>query len=68
METIRRGQDIAGQNQAYLVLQLDLFEKQHRGGSAYAHLIPSVAAHLTPAQIRDVAAYYASLSSDNRTE
>lgn len=57
---------LAGQYEKYLVLQLDLFKKRHRGGSAYAHLMHPVAAHLTPAQIRDVAAYYASLPPDDR--
>ena len=58
---------LAGQYEAYLVLRLHLFEKQHRSGSVYAHLMHPVAAHLT-AQIRDVTTYYASLSPDNRIE
>lgn len=53
--------DLAGQDAGYLVLQLDLFKKEHRGGSAFAHLMRPVAARLTPEQMRDVAAYYASL-------
>lgn len=53
---------LTGQYADYLVLQLDLFKKAQRGGSAYAHLMRSVASRLTPEQMRDVALYYASLS------
>lgn len=52
---------LAGQDADYLVLQLELFKKGHRGGSPYAHLMHEVAPHLTPEQMRDVAAYYESL-------
>lgn len=52
---------LAGQYADYLVLQLDLFKKGHRGGSAYAHLMHPVATRLTPEHMRDVALYYASL-------
>lgn len=55
--------DLAGQYARYLVLQLELFDKQHRGGSPYAHLMHPVAARLTPEQRRDVAAYYESLEA-----
>jgi cytochrome c553/cytochrome c5 len=55
--------DLTGQYADYLVLQLELFKKQPRGGTAYAHLMRTVAANLTPEQMRDVALYYASLSS-----
>jgi cytochrome c553 len=51
---------LAGQYADYLVLQLELFKKEHRGGSAYARLMRPVAARLTPEQMRDVALYYAS--------
>jgi cytochrome c553 len=54
---------LAGQYADYLVLQLELFNKERRGGSAYAHLMRPVAARLTPDQMRDVALYYASLGS-----
>ena len=53
---------LAGQYADYLVLQLELFKQEHRGGSAYAHLMRPVAERLTPEQMRDVAAYYASLA------
>ena len=51
---------LAGQYADYLVLQLELFRDQRRGGSRFAHLMSSVAPRLTPAQMRDVAAFYAS--------
>lgn len=52
---------LAGQYADYLVLQLELFKTQHRGGSAYAHIMNNVASRLRPEQMRDVAAYYASV-------
>jgi cytochrome c553 len=52
---------LAGQHAEYLTLQLELFSKHHRGGTKYAHLMHFVAGHLTPEQMRDVAAYFASL-------
>jgi cytochrome c553 len=52
---------LAGQHADYLVLQLELFKKEHRGGSAYAHLMRPVASRLTPQQMRDVTLYYESL-------
>ena len=52
---------LAGQYADYLVLQLELFQKAHRGGSSYAHLMRVIAARLTAEQMRDVALYYASL-------
>ena len=53
---------LAGQPAAYLVLQLELFQKRQRGGSAYAHLMDAVAPRLTAPQIRDVASYFESLA------
>jgi cytochrome c553 len=52
---------LAGQYAEYLVLQLTLFKKQARGGTAYAHLMRPVAAALTEAQMRDVAQFYESV-------
>ncbi|MBI2386743.1 MAG: c-type cytochrome [Elusimicrobia bacterium] len=49
---------LAGQPAAYLELQLRLFQDGIRGGSAYAHLMASVAARLTRAEMRDVALYF----------
>lgn len=50
-----------GQAADYLVRQLELFQNEQRGGSSRRHLMHHVAPRLTPEQIRDVAAYYASL-------
>lgn len=52
---------LAGQFPAYLVLQLELFKRNERGGSDYAHLMQRIAARLTPEQMRDAAAYYGAL-------
>ncbi len=52
---------LAGQFAPYLELQLQLFAERRRGGSPFAHLMQDVAPRLTPAQRRDVAAWYASL-------
>lgn len=52
---------LAGQHADYLVLQLELFSKRHRGGSRYAHLMHEVAPKLTLSEMRDVALYYESL-------
>jgi cytochrome c553 len=53
--------ELAGQYADYLVLQLEIFKKNVRGGTDYAHIMRRVAAGLTPDQMRDVALYYASL-------
>ncbi|MBW3563287.1 MAG: c-type cytochrome [Acidobacteria bacterium] len=53
---------LAGQYAEYIVLQLELFEKGHRGGTHYAHLMQEVAPRLTKEQMQAVAAYYESLS------
>ena len=51
---------LTGQWQDYLVQQLELFEKGRRGGSPYAHLMDRAVLRLTRAEMRDVAAFYAS--------
>jgi cytochrome c553 len=58
--------ELAGQFADYLVLQLELLKTGRRGGSPYAHVMARVAGRLTPAQMRDAAAYYASLESSGR--
>lgn len=58
---------LAGQYADYLVLQLELFSKEHRGGTKYAHLMHYVAGHLTTNQMRDVSAFYESLGLSNKT-
>ena len=55
---------LAGQYAEYLELQLELFQKGQRGGSAYAHLMHPVVRRLAPEQMRDVALYYASLEGE----
>jgi cytochrome c553 len=55
--------ELAGQHSDYLALQLDLFKKQSRGGTPYAHIMHRVAGRLTPEQMRDVTLYYGSLNS-----
>lgn len=52
---------LAGQYAAYLELQLELFQKQQRGGSDYSHLMHPTAERLTKEQIRAVAAFYESV-------
>jgi len=52
---------LAGQYADYLVLQLELFRARERGGSEFSPLMHHVVDGLGPEQIRDVAAYYASL-------
>ncbi|MFO0609846.1 MAG: c-type cytochrome [Polyangiales bacterium] len=52
---------LAGQPAAYLALQLALFRRGDRGGSAYASVMTRAAHGLTEAEARDVARYYASL-------
>jgi cytochrome c553 len=53
---------LAGQYAEYLVLQLELFAQDRRGGAAHAHLMDHVAHRLEPQQMHDVAAYFASLA------
>ncbi|HKO50577.1 MAG TPA: c-type cytochrome [Polyangiaceae bacterium] len=57
--------NLAGQYASYLELQLQLFKRQQRGGAAYAHLMQHVAGRLSEQQMRDVAAYYASLNPED---
>jgi cytochrome c553 len=58
---------LAGQPVDYLVLQLELFEQGHRGGSAYAHLMHAIVPRMTQEQMRDVALYLRSLQPPERT-
>lgn len=59
---------LAGQAADYLVLQLNLFKEQRRGGSPYAHLMDFVAKGLTEEQMRDVANYFESLAGPEALE
>lgn len=53
-----------GQRRAYLELQLELFRDGQRGGSPYAHIMASIAGHLSPEDISAVADYYAEARTD----
>jgi cytochrome c553 len=53
---------LAGQYADYLVLQLELFAKGHRGGTPWSRLMHEVAPKLERQEMRDVAAYYESLA------
>lgn len=55
---------LAGQYSDYLALQLELFKSRKRAGTEYSHIMHQVAAQLTPEQMKEVAAYFASLSFD----
>ena len=55
--------DLAGQYGDYIVLQLELFASGRRGGSQFAHLMRYVASRLDAGEMRDVAAWYASVGS-----
>lgn len=52
---------LAGQYADYLSLQLQLFADGERGGTEYANIMHSATRRLTTEQIRDLAAFYASL-------
>ena len=51
---------LAAQPSDYLLQQLELFSKEHRGGSKFAHLMHAVAPRLNSEQMRDVANYFES--------
>lgn len=54
--------ELSGQYANYIVLQLTLFQREQRGGTAYAHLMKHVAPNLSSDQMQDVARYYESLA------
>jgi cytochrome c553 len=58
---------LAGQSAWYLQRQLELLAAERRGGSSYVHLMHEIAPRLTADQIRDVAAFYASLAPSETT-
>lgn len=51
---------LAGQDEGYLVTQLELWSQGIRGGTAWAVVMNAVARDLKPDEIRDVAAWFAS--------
>jgi cytochrome c553 len=58
---------LAGQYADYLELQLQLFKKDQRGGSEYAHLMHEVVHGLQPEDIRAVAHFFASIDRKDDT-
>jgi cytochrome c553 len=58
---------LAGQFAEYLRLQLELFAGGRRGGSPFADIMRPIASRLTPDQMRDVAAYFASAPATRQT-
>lgn len=59
---------LAGQNYEYLVTHLELWRSGVRGGTDWAAVMTTVAEGLDDQQIRDVAAYYASLPWQSAAE
>lgn len=57
---------LSGQYPEYIELQLKLFQKRHRGGTSYSNVMQHVARNLTSNEMRDAAAFFASL--DDRRE
>jgi cytochrome c553 len=55
---------LAAQSAWYMRRQLELLADERRGGSSYVHLMHEIAPRLTPDQIHDVTAFYASLAGD----
>jgi cytochrome c553 len=55
---------LSGQYADYLKLQLELFHRERRGGTAYSHVMRRVAANLTAQQMADAAMYYSSLGPE----
>lgn len=59
---------IAGQGEAFIKRQLELFRDGQRGGTPFAHLMLGFAARLTDADIAAAAAHYARQPPDLRAE
>jgi len=57
---------LAGQHPDYLALQLRLFKQGRRGGTAYAHIMATIAGSLEDEDIDDLAAWYGSLPPATR--
>lgn len=56
---------LAGQVPGYLSLQLSLFKNGARGGTAYAHIMRTIAKRLSDRQIEAVSQYYGGLAADS---
>jgi len=53
--------NLAGQDAAYIIQQLELLKAGVRGGTEFEHVMRKVAANLSAEDIRDVAQYYDSI-------
>jgi cytochrome c553 len=56
---------LAGQIPGYLSLQLNLFRHGARGGTAYAHIMQTIAKRLSDRQIEAVSQYYGGLARES---
>ena len=56
---------LAGQVPGYLSLQLNLFKNEARGGTAYAHIMQTIAKRLSDSQIDAVSQYYGGLARES---
>ena len=56
---------LAGQYASYLKLQLELFQKHHRGGSEYSHLMHPTAERLSKEEINAVTLFYEQLDLES---
>lgn len=56
---------LAGQNAAYLVMQLNLFRSGARDSTVYGQIMAAIAGRLTQEQVDSVARYFGSLSPMN---
>lgn len=57
--------NLAGQYADYLVLQLELFNREQRVGTEYARIMHHVVHELTAREMRDVALFYATTAPDS---
>lgn len=56
--------ELAGQYADYLLLQLELFKANKRGGTPYAHIMETVTRGMTHEDMQAAALYYASLPAE----
>jgi cytochrome c553 len=55
---------LSGQSVPYLAVQLRAFRAEHRGGTAFHHLMTQAANNLTDKDVEDLSAYFASRSGN----
>lgn len=56
---------LTGQVPGYLALQLNLFKEGERGGTAYAHIMRTIAQRLSDSQIEAVSQFYGALPAES---